>query len=197
MARSPRPPASPGVQPVARTEQIELLDSPVRQDIVDTLAALGGEADVASVATELGRPADGLYYHFELLADGGLLQRVEADGARRYRIGSRRGLRLKLEYRGAPDSEPAVGRVVDRLLATARRDFRAALSAPETVTDGPRRELWASRQLGWVDEQGLEEINSLLARIDARLQGPRRAGCDRRIALSFVLAPLPVRGKRR
>ena len=193
------PPAARGRrhQPVRGAEQIALLASPVRQDLVDTLEALGGEADVAAVATQLGRPADGLYYHFDLLAKAGLLQRVDTDGARRYRIGQGRGAPLKLDYGSDAESREAVGRVVDKLLQAARRDFHAALDDPGTVKEGPERELWAGRNKGWVNRRDLAEANRLLSRLQQLLQGPRRPGRDRLLSLSFVIAPLPAASGRR
>lgn len=56
--------------------QVRLLSSPVRQEMVDTLAALGGEAGVANLADQLGRPADGLYYHLRALVLGGLVEEL-------------------------------------------------------------------------------------------------------------------------
>ena len=56
---------------VERVEQIALLASPARQEIVDTIEALGGEAAVAELAAQLGRSSDGLYYHLRHLVRGG------------------------------------------------------------------------------------------------------------------------------
>jgi hypothetical protein len=177
--------------------QIALLASPVRQDIVDTLEALGGEADVASVAAQLGRSADGLYYHFELLAEAGLLQRLDPfDGARRYRIGRGKGGALKLDYGDDARSREAVGRVVDKLLQAARRDFRKGLARDEVVADGPERQLWAGRTQGWLNRRELAEANRLLLRLQQLMQGPRQPGRDQLLSLSFVLAPLEAKAPR-
>jgi len=185
-------------QDVRSTEQIKLLVSPVRQDIIDTLESLGGEADIANVAAELGRPPDGLYYHFELLANAGLLQRIEADAdGRRYRIGTGKGAKLRLAYRADARSEEAVTKVVDRLLQTAKRDFHNAMDEPDTIIEGEARELWAGRNKGWVNQKKLAEINRLLERAQQLLQGPRRAGCDKLVSLSFVIAPLKAKPGRR
>jgi len=60
------------------------LVSTVRQEIVDTIEALGGDAAVADIAAHLGRPADGIYYHLRRLVEGGVLREVDAaDGGRR------------------------------------------------------------------------------------------------------------------
>lgn len=176
-------------------KQVRLFDSPVRQEIVDTLESLGGEADVAAVAAQLGRPADGLYYHFELLRKGGLLERVgEESRGRRYRVGAAKGTKLKLDY---ATSRRDVGRVIDRTLQIARRDFHAALDDAGVVVEGEARELWAGRAKGWVDARGLAEINRALSRIQEVLAGPRRGGRDRLVSVAFVLAPVRVKPARR
>ncbi len=54
-------------------DHVRLLSSPVRQEVVDTLAALGGQASIAAMAEHLGRPADGLYYHMRALVESGLV----------------------------------------------------------------------------------------------------------------------------
>lgn len=189
-----------GFASVRGAEQIALLANPVRQDLVDTLLALGGEASVATVAAELGRAADGLYYHFDLLADAGILHRqLDAQGVRCYRLGGagKPGRALRLDYGKDAASTAAVGRVVDGLISAAQRDFHAALPRPGTVTDGPARDLWAGRSRGWVNARQLAEANRLLQRLQDLLQGPRRPGQDNLVSLSFVLAPLvPQSGRR-
>lgn len=199
MAR-PRPTRQPAprFRDVSDPAAVALLASPVRQDIVDTLSAMGGEADVATVAAELGRPADGLYYHFDRLCDAGLLTRLEAPaGARRYRIGEQPGTTLRLAYGAQGATGEAVQAVVGRLLQAAGRDFRSALARPGTRMDGPARELWAGRARGWLDEDGLREANDLLDRLQALLKGPRKPGQDHLVSLSFVLAPIPGEPLRR
>ena len=197
MARSRQPKtATPRTQPVLDAGQIALLDSPVRQAIVDTLEALGGEADIATLAAEMGRPADGLYYHVEQLRRGGLLQAVDGDGPRRFRVGSERGTRLRLDYRGGADSLAALDRVVARLLQSSRREFATALRDPDTVTSGDHRQLWAGRTTGWLDPDGLARVNALLGQIQQELHRPRQPGCSL-FSVSFVLAPMASGGPRR
>lgn len=184
-------------QAVRDPEQIARLESPVRQDIVDTLEALGGEADIATVADQMGRAADGLYYHFDVMTRAGLLRRVDTGGARRYRIGTKNGAtKLLLHYGEGEAGRAAIGRVVDRALQTARRDFHAALADAAVTAEGPQRQLWAGRTQGWVDRTALAQINRHLAAIQALLHGPRRAGHDRLVSVSFVLAPVRRRARR-
>ena len=180
-------------------DEIALLASPTRIEIVDTLEALGDAASVAELAAAVGRPADGLYYHLRQLAEGGLIEEVAAPDGRRYRSRTRKGDRLRLRYRpGATANADAVGRVAASVLRVAGRDFARALADPDTVVEGPRRELWAARGKGWVDATELAEINRLLARLMELVQKPateRPRG--RLVALSWVLAPVEAKPARR
>jgi len=180
-------------------DEIALLASPTRIEIVDTLEALGDAVSVAELAAAVGRPADGLYYHLRQLAEGGLIEEVAAPDGRRYRSRTRKGDRLRLRYRpGATANADAVGRVAASVLRVAGRDFARALADPDTVVEGPRRELWAARGKGWVDAAELAEINRLLARLMELVQKPateRPRG--RLVALSWVLAPVEAKPARR
>ena len=176
------------------------LVSTVRQEIVDTIEALGGAAAVADIAAQLGRPADGIYYHLRRLVDGGVLREGEDPGdgrGRRYGTVAPRGKRLRLKYgRGSRADTATVARVVGGLLRTAERDFGRALRGGDAVGTGPLRDLWASRLKGWVGDAELREINELLARLSELLLQPRAAGRDRLVTLAWMLAPIdgkPVR----
>ena len=183
---------------VENAKEIELLVSPTRIEIVDTLEALGGEASVAELAAQLGRPADGLYYHLRQLAAGGLVEEEAALDGRRYRLPTRRGERLALRYRpGATANAKAVERVASSVLRIAGRDFARALGDPETIVEGEHRELWTSRLKGWVGPSELAEINRLLNRLGKLLHRPRTAERDRLVALSWVLAPIDAKPARR
>ena len=183
-------------------EQLRVLANGVRQELVDTLGALGGQATVRELATQLGRPMDGLYYHLRQLQQAGLIEQVPAEqvpadgsGERNYRLSAGDRARLQIDYATAPSQDLLA--VVQSLLRVAESDFRQGLSAPDTVCSGPDRELWAGRNKGWLDAEGLREANQLIERLTELLrQGPRRPD-DRLYALSFVLAPQNVREPRR
>lgn len=178
--------------------QIASLASPRRMEIIDALEALGGEATAAALARELGRPVDGLYYHLRALARAGLLEEHEDERrGRRWRSIAGRG-RLALGYRtGRNANARAVERVQQGVLRLAARDFARALADPDVVADGPGRELWMARNQGWVTAAELREINRTLRRLGDLLGQRRDATRGRRIALAWVLAPLPVRAARR
>ncbi|HSS07313.1 MAG TPA: winged helix-turn-helix domain-containing protein [Rhodanobacteraceae bacterium] len=184
--------------PIENAAEIALLASPARIELIDTLEALGGEASVAELAAQLGRPADGLYYHLRQLAEGGLLIEEATPEGRRYRTRMPRGERLRLRYRpGKTANAEAVGGVAASVLRVAGRDFSRALADPSSIVEGPLRELWAARNKGWVGDAELAEINKLLLRINTLLRRARSPTRDRLVALSWILAPVDAKPARR
>lgn len=182
---------------IENVDEIEVLASPARIEIIDTLEALGGEASVAELAAQLGRPADGLYYHLRQLAAARLVVEVSAADGRRYRTRSQ-GEALHLRYRpGATANAKAVAAVAASVLRVAGRDFTRALADPDTIAEGPQRELWAARGKGWVGEAEIAEINHLLARLAKLLRRPRSTTRTRLVALSWILAPVDAKPSRR
>jgi DNA-binding transcriptional ArsR family regulator len=179
---------------------VRLLSSPVRQELVDTMAAIGGEADVATLSEQLGRPADGLYYHLRALVAGGLLEETRAiDGSeRRYRLAGEGVAPLRLTYDLSADGNAAELRAFARgLLQIAGRDFENALASEGVVVAGAGRELWASRNKGWLSSDDLAELNTLLERLSALTSQTKTADRDRLASLAFVLAPINALPKRR
>ena len=187
---------------------IAALGSPVRQELLDTVEALGGTPTIAELAAQLGRPADGLYYHIALLCRAGLLAAAKQGKSRagrserRYRVPVAPGRSLRLVYQPRePRNAAAVKDVVGGMLRIARRDFDRALAvaakSDEVIVDGARRTLWAARGTGWVSDADLVEINRLLAALSARLRKPRGGARQRLISLCFQLAPMTARPVRR
>lgn len=182
---------------------ITLLSSPIRQELVDTLAALGGEASAAELALELGRHADGLYYHLKLLCKGKLVTERDGDGdgngeERRYRLAGDPSQPLRLAYN--TDSErhiTALRKFAHGLMQVAEKDFGEALDAEDTVTAGPSRQLWAARNKAWLSEAELKEANQLLERLCDLMSHPRTAERNHLLSCTFVLAPHTAQSKRR
>lgn len=183
---------------VEAAEQIELLASPARIEIMDTLEVLGGAVTVAELAAAMGRAADGLYYHLRQLAEGGLIEEEELPTGRAYRTRTRPGRRLTLRYMpGKTANARAVRRVATSIARVSERDFARALLQPQTVAEGAARELWVARAKGWVGESELKEINALLGQVLDVLHRGRTPERDRLIAISWVLAPVDAQPAKR
>jgi DNA-binding transcriptional ArsR family regulator len=180
-------------------KRIRVLASPVRHEIVDTLSALGGTATVARLAEHLGRHADGLYYHLNLLKKAQLVEELADErGERAFRLAGSGKAPLRLAYRVARGGNGnALETYARGLLKVAQRDFTQALGIPEVVAGGPRRQLWAARNKGWVSAADLAEVNSLLERLCTLTSQKRDESRDLLVSLAFVLAPLEQRAKRR
>lgn len=179
-------------------QQIAVLASPARIEIMDTLEALGTAVSVSELAQHLGRAADGLYYHLRQLADAGLIEEDVGAEGRRYRTRTRAGNRLRLRYKpGKTPNARAVRSVAATIARVAERDFARALADPDTVAEGPRRALWAARGKGWVSADELLEINKLLNRLMDILLAPRTPQRTQLLALSWVLAPVDAKPARR
>jgi DNA-binding transcriptional ArsR family regulator len=179
---------------------ISVLASPIRQEIVDTLAALGGEAGAADLAQQLGRPADGLYYHLKILCQAKLIVELDgrAEGERQYRLAGEPSKPLRLAYK--TDSAPhlkALRKFAHGLLQVAETDFAEALETPDVITEGPSRQLWAARNKAWLSGEELEEVNALLERLCELMSSPRTPQRNQLLSCTFVLAPHVPKPKRR
>ncbi len=190
------PPAADGL--VEDPRKITLFATPIRVELVTAIQALGGAATVAELAAQLGRPADGLYYHLRALVRGKLLIEQEGDKGRVLQLAVPAGTSMRLRYRpGATANAKAVAKVASSMSRLAQRDFQRALARPETVVEGPARELWVGRLRGWVDGAQLEQVNGLLNQLADLLLATRPAGGGKLVALHWLLAPLGAQPVRR
>ena len=179
-------------------KKIAVLAAPVRVELATAIEALGGAATVAELAAQLGRPADGLYYHLRAMVRGGLLEEEQGAGGRSYRLAAAAGDSMRLRYKpGATANAKAVAQVARSMSRLAQRDFLRALADPATVAEGPRRELWAGRLRGWLDAADLAEANRLLRRLVELMLASRPAGEGKLVMLHWMLAPLDAQPTRR
>lgn len=188
---------------ITRAAAVEALAYPLRQELVDTLQAFGGEAAAGALAEHLGRPVDGLYYHLRLLVECGLISEHRGRNSagrmeRRYRISAPGEGPLRLAYRPRQvRNAEALRKVVAGMLRIAGRDFVRALDDSDVVVEGERRQLWAARGKGWVSEAQLGEMNDLLTRLLVLLEQPRDQSRPHLMSLCFSMAPVAARPKRR
>ncbi len=177
---------------IRRQDQLGVLRSPLRQEILDAIAATG-PISVAGLARVLDRAPDALYYHVRHLARVGLLEPSDRKrpGRRREMVFDVPGRPLHIPPQpGAAAYRSTLRGIVSAMLSLARRQHAAAIGAPRTTLEGPRRELWASRVTGWLTATDLEKLNRRLLRIHADFRPRRGREADRLLAFTFVLAPV-------
>ncbi len=180
---------------------IEALVSPVRQNLVDRLEALG-PSSVRELAESLRVAPDSLYYHVKMLVKAGVLvAKGEQETRRRdetlYDVVKRN---WHIRYEPAdPDNTRAVRRLTASLLRQAERDFESGLEDPAAEVSGPARNLWSLRLEACLEPDELENINQHMKEVLAILRKPRRKGGKGTLcAMTWALAPIEkTRGKRR
>lgn len=182
---------------IGDVQQLRLLRSPVRQDILDSLSA-SGPATIAELATALGLPADALYYHMRKLVKAELVrvdgEAEEARGAATYALPAGRML---LDYDAEPEGRAAIAEVISAALRSGARDFAAALESPVAVTRGPGRTLRGGRARGWLSPEDIEEVNTLLERLWEIFRGSGPGEDRQLLSFSCALSPIEARPPRR
>jgi DNA-binding transcriptional ArsR family regulator len=176
--------------------QLRTLSSPVRQEVLDALAA-AGESSIAELAALLGRQPHALYYHLRALERVGLVQRV---GVRRngksdavlYAVPAPR---MVIEYRlGSGRFEADMGKTLRSMLRLTERDYRRALRFRSSVAEGASRNLLCSRTKARLTEPQLARVNAHFAAMFEELAGAQGQHAGRLHAVTLVIAPLEDEG---
>lgn len=179
-----------GAYVIKDVKAVRLLGSPLRQAMLDWIAA-SGPATVAELSEHLRRPADRLYYHVRLLERAGLLVVVESDETSP-RAESRfdvPGRPMLLAYE--PQNRRAVKAAVAALLRSARADFNSAVVDPAVAVDGAARELWAGRMEALLTPDDVEALNAAIGKILTLMGRTRRRTANAKVyQLTWLLAPV-------
>jgi Helix-turn-helix domain len=175
--------------------QLRALASPMRQVIVDIVAA-NGPSSIRDIAARCQRPASALYHHVRMLLDVGLLteRTTLATQGRPAVLIDVPGRPLAIRY--APDDPRTrlpMRQIVAAMTRAAARDFTRGYRPGVTVS-GDRRRLWVSRVQVWLTDAELREVNRVLLQLVRRVQtGARRPKAKARLhSVTFVLAPVAV-----
>lgn len=184
---------------IEKADQLELLASPVRQDILDSLESMG-PSSVSELALAVGLSADSLYYHVKKLAAAELIveRGTRPSDRRDESVYSLPSSRIRLRYDPKhPEQARAAGKIVNAMLRTGGRDFQAGLNSDRAVADGAQRNLWGARLKGWLDAGQLRKVNNLLEQLhdvfNASAANPDKTLC----ALTWSMAPVEAKPVRR
>ena len=178
---------------IRQLRQLRAIVSPIRQEIVDAVAA-SGPCTISELADSLGRRPTALYAHVSALRAVGLLQRVgvRSNGGRPSAVLMVPGRPMYLDYDIVdPKRRKLIAHYAAGMLRNAGRDFVAATAHPKVTTAGKSRSLWAARSKGWLGPKQLAEVNVLLNRLISILRdGQRTKGNSRKLhEVTFVLCP--------
>lgn len=194
---------SNGLVGIASLAQIRALASPVRQEIVDGLSAMG-PVSISTLARTLGRSPNALYFHIRKLEKLGLVVSRDNPGARGRpsQVYDVPGRPMALAYRpGEPKTREPMAKLVRSMTSSATRSFIKAYRPEIAVVKGFERNLWASRSKRHLSQREIEVVNHHLRALVALLNQSDigRAGKRQLMELTFVLAPAAehVRSRRR
>lgn len=184
---------------IEKPEQIKLLASVVRQDILDSVAALG-QCSISELSLELGMAADTLYYHVKKLVKSGLLieNGSRQTNRREEMVYTVPNGALRLNYKpNDPNNKKLVTDTVASMLRGAERDFKTGFKPNLAVTEGNERNLWGGRIKMWLSPEELQVVNQLLAQIEAIGSRPRQPDSRQLCTFTWVLSPVEAQPKRR
>jgi DNA-binding transcriptional ArsR family regulator len=181
-----------GIYLITRPEQHAALASPVRQEIVDSLAPTG-VCSIAEIAAMLARSPHSLYHHVRALVRVGLVLKVgeRKVGRRIEALYAAPGRRLQVHY----DMDSSVfirnlRRQVSGTLRLTERDFHRGLVRREDLCIIPRVNLWAGRLKGRLSASQLREVNRLMRKIWGLFSDHPQQTEGELHALTMVIVPL-------
>jgi DNA-binding transcriptional ArsR family regulator len=185
----------PETYQVTRPDQIAVLTSARRHDIVDRLAA-GGPMSIKALARQIGAKPSALYHHIERLLEVGLV--VEAGN----RIANRRremlyatpAPRMRLIRALADGKQPELmAEIVASLTRQMARDFKAGERSSVRIAEGEDKNFGFFRLVGRPSPAQLARLNACLVEI-AEILWKSDDPSAPLIGLGWVMAPLEGAG---
>jgi len=183
---------TPPIAVIRRLDQIRMLASGVRQEILDALQA-SGPLTARQLARLLGRAPDSLYYHLKKLVSVDLVRHrkpgpKERNSEARFELPSGP---WHIQYDvDDPESVSAMARVVVTLLRVTGRNYRRALAFKGIVPYGPKRNVSSGRTIGWVTEEELAAINAKTQEILEILQKSKPPPDSRLVGFTHAITLL-------
>jgi DNA-binding transcriptional ArsR family regulator len=178
-------------------DQLEAIASPRREEIIDTVAQIG-PCTVSEIARAIGRSRNALYYSVKALRDCGLLIESHRPAARAkatavYDVPARpMAVNFSVD---TPERRTAVNRLAEARLKQAIKGFRYASAAKALQTEGPARNLLATRVKGWLSDSDLIKVNQLLEQVAEIISEPSSRIGRRAYDFTFALYPTSPKPK--
>ena len=184
---------------IQRLDQLRALASPVRMEILNSLAG-AGPCSIAELGRLLGRAPSSLYHHVSMLVDLGMVRRsgTRAAGANTEQLFETAAEEFGLRH-DPSDAErsEAIADAMTTNLRAADRDFRAALCDGTGRVRGRGKDTFGGRFKGWLEEADRAELSAHLEAIVDIFHRRQGATSGRLVAATLVTSPTPVKKQRR
>jgi hypothetical protein len=200
------------IKVVKSPELWEILVSPVRSHIAETLRLLG-PSSVAQVAAAIGRPPDGLYRHIEMLIEAGFVRQT---GFRKSERNVERiidvvaqDFRLELDKSGvngrgggSGDSQRkaqnrAVVMTARSFIAEMARTVRKAGNADILRFHESERNISINYELSWLSRERYQQVRELIRQLKAIMdEGKKTRTGDLYSTLAIACPVRPARATR-
>ena len=185
---------------VSGADQRAALASPLRLEILG-LFTQSEPLSIADMAELMGRSAGSLYHHVKLLENSGLLKRAgtRPKGKRYEALFMPVATRIQIESKcDVEDGSLFVVKTMASAFRMAERDMEAALRAGNCRSEGPDRNMFATRMHLRASPKLLGRINKHLKAIEDLLETeaakePKSSAGDQHLSLTIAL--LPLRGR--
>ncbi len=194
----------PSVYRVTDPEQIRLMTSAVKLEILDAARVLG-KSSVTEMASLVGRTPDALRHHVRELEEVGLLEVCgERETSRRNEtLYQTPGVRLRLPHDPSdPELTEMRLKAFGALLRLTERDLRDAFEGGVARVQGPGKNVVNGRIKGWLSRDELREVNALIERILAIVESAEAPdeddpGARELYAMALYLCPIVARKRER
>lgn len=174
---------------IGSPRQLRALASPLRQEIVDAVAA-SGACSIAQIAGVLGRAPDSLYFHVRRLVSVGLLVEREPRKSGRHVAAVYDVPARPMRIDQSVASARAMDAVISGVLRLAARDYRRGLKDAGARVSGAERTLWAGRHRGWLAAGEIARVNELIAELGEIFERSTPGPGKEPVAAVWVLTPV-------
>ena len=182
-------------------DQRSALASPLRLEILGLFTTPDSLA-ISDMADLMGRSAGSLYHHVGILEKAGLLKRTgtRPKGKRHEALFRPAADRIEMDAQTAEgDGGDLAVKTMAAAFRMAERDLEAGLREGTCVTEGPSRNLYATRIHMRVSSRLLAKLNKHLQAIEDLLtteasKETRLSPDDHHLSLTLALLPLKGRG---
>jgi predicted transcriptional regulator len=177
---------------ITRQDQLRVLASAIRLDILDRLGAQG-PMSVKQLAASTGKNATPIYHHLDQMQKVGLVRRASASETRGRPavVYEAPGELIRLARAPTiPANRKLMARIGHIAASQAGKDYALGFKSEHWEIDGPARNHWIFRCVMRPSPQRLARINALLDELSVLIWTPDPSPGKLSMSVAWFLAPL-------